>query len=242
MSMKKILSILTVCFLSLSINVSAANLSEMTEKLMNYYKIEVSEDLSGIGKLQNRRNIKNPALISTAINNDIIIARNGLVNENGTDYTPLTDGLIKRYINDENYKFLSGKKVDLIHNQGVRFDKNTFFVTENSVEDDLNFNDIYTCVVDRENTALFVWKAGDVVKPDVYKVKLYWLEPDEVIVTEIYRKEFDLWIKESKNQFYSLNSSQISVSQNFIMENLDKYVYVFADSYGKNITVKGISK
>lgn len=240
--MKKLISLLTVCMCLLSINVNAASLTDMTEKLMDYFKVEVSEDVSGIDKLQNRRNIKNPALISAAINNDIIIAKNGLVNENGTDYTPLTDGLIKRYVNDNNYRFVSGIQVDLLRNKNVKFDENTFFVTENSEEADLNYTDIYTCVVDKNNTALFVWKAGDVVQPALYRVKMYWMEAGELIVTQIYRKEFDLWIKESRDQFYSLDSSQISVSQDFVLQNLDKYLYVFADNYGGNIVVKGISQ
>lgn len=240
--MKKIIGILAVCILLCSVNVSAMNLSEMTEKLMEYHNIELSDDISGINKLQNRRNLKNPKLVSTAINNGIIVARKGLVNEEGTDFTPITDGIIKRYINDDNYRFLSGIQADLTRNQGVKFDTSTFFITENSNVSDLNYTDTYTCVVDKDNTALFVWKAGEVVKPAVYKVKLYWIEKDEMIVTEIYKKEFDLWIKESKAQFYTLDCSQIGVTEEFVLNNLDKYVYVFADSYGENIKVKGISQ
>ena len=124
----------------------------------------------------------------------------------------------------------------------MKFDKNTFFVTENSSVSDLNFKDVYTCVADKNNTAIFVWKSGEIVNPAVYKVKLYWIEKDEMIVTEVYKKEFDLWIKESKTQFYTLDCSQICVTEEFILNNLDKYVYIFADSYGENITVKGISQ
>lgn len=226
----------------LSINVNAASLGGMTEKLVAYYKVEVSEDTSGINRLQNRLSIENPSLISTAINNGIIVARNGLVDEKGTDFTVLTDGLIKRYINDDNYKFVSGKQVNLLRNKNVKFNENTFFVTENSAETDLNYTEIYTCVVDKNNTALFVWKSSDVIQPAVYKVKFYWAEGSEMIVSEIYRKEFDLWLKESAEGFYSLDCSQVGISQSFIMENLDKYLYVYADSYGGNIVVKGISR
>lgn len=226
----------------LSVNANAASLAEMTEKLMAYYKVEVSEDTSGINRLQNRLSIENPALISTAINNGIIVARNGLVDEKGTDFTVLTDGLIKRYVNDDNYIFVSGKQVDLLRNKNVKFDENTFFVTENSAKTDLNYTDVYTCVVDKNNTALFVWMSSDVIQPAVYKVKLYWAEGSEMIVSEIYRKEFDLWLKESADGLYSMDCSQMAISQNFIMENLDKYLYVYADSYGGNIVVKGISR
>ena len=238
--MKKIISLLTVCLCFFNICVSAASLADMTEKIMNYYNEEITDDISGINKLQNRRNIHNPLLISSAVKSGVIITRNGLVNEDGTDYTPLINGLIKRYINNDNFRFVAGKKVDLLRNKNVVFDKNTFFVTENSSEDDLNYTDTYTCVTDRENKALFVWKAIDVVQPSIYRVKLYWLEADELVATEMYRKEFDLWIKKS-GDFCSLDSSQISVSQDFIINNLDRYVYVFADDYGDNIVVKGIS-
>lgn len=241
--MKKIISMLTacVCLLSANVNVNAVTLTEMTNKLMNYYKVEVGEDLSGIEKLQNRRNIQNPALISTAINNDILIAKDGLVNEKGTDYTPLTNGIIKRYINDSNYAFVSGGYVDLTRNKNILFNENTFFVTENLKESDLNYSDIYTCVTDRDNNAIFVWKFVDIIQPSVYRAKLYWAEDGELVVTDIYKREFDLWIKVNSGKFYALDSSDVSISQDFIINNLDRLIYVFADNYGEKIIVKGIS-
>lgn len=241
--MKKLIGILAVWMCVFNLNVSASGLSDITQKLLEYYKIEVTDDVSGVSRLQNRRNLKNPQLISTAINNGIIVAKNGLVDEHGTDYTPITDGLIKRYINSNQHKFVSGKQVDLLRNQNISFTKDTFFVTPNQRADDLDYKDIYTCVTDRENRALFVWKAGEVIQPAIYRVKLYWLEGGELVVSEIYRKGYDSWIKESKTEtLYTLDASQISVSDNFVMNNLDKYVYVFADNYGGNIIVKGISQ
>ena len=65
--MKKIICILTVCLCVLNTSVSAASLGDMTKKVMDYFQIEVTEDTSGINRLQNRRSIKNPALISAAI-------------------------------------------------------------------------------------------------------------------------------------------------------------------------------
>lgn len=239
--MKKLICILTVCMLCGNICVNGATLGDMTQRVMEYFEVEVTEDTSGIAKLQNRRSIENPALISAAVNNGIIIPRDGLVNEKGTDYTPLTDGLIKRYINDNDYRFASGTRVSLLRNQNIVFDKNTVFITEKSSADDLNYTDVYTCVVDRNDTAVFVWKASDIKQPSIYKVKLYWIEGDELVATEMYRKRYDLWLKESNENFYTLDASRISVSEEFIMNNLDKYVYIFADGYGGKTVVRGIS-
>lgn len=239
--MKKIISLLTACVCLLSINVNAANLSEMTEMIMGYYKFEIMEDLSGIEKLQNRRNIQNPALISTAINNGVLIVKNGLINEKGTDYTPLTNGIVKRYINDSNYTFISGGYVDLIRNKNVLFNEDTFFITENLRESDLNYRDKYTCVTDRDNNVIFLWKSTDFIQPSVYRAKLYWAEEGELVVTDMYKRGFDLWIKVNSGNFCSLDSSDIGISQDFIMNNLDKYIYIFADDYGEKIIVKGIS-
>ncbi len=240
--MKKIICIFTACMCLFSVNAGAMNFTQMTEKLMQYYKIETGEDLSGIKRLQNRRNLKNPALISTAINNGIIAARNGIVIENGTDFAPLTDGIIKKYINDDNFRFTAGNKVELLRNQNVKLNDKTFFVTENSAEEDLNYTDMYTCIVDRENNVLFLWESGDVALPVLYRVKLYWVENDEMIVTEMYRKEYDLWLKESKNQFYTMDCSQVGITKEFILENLDKYIYVFCDGNEDKLVVKGVSK
>ena len=235
--MKKIICILTVCLCILNTSVSAASLEDMTKKVMDCFEIEITGDTSGINKLQNRRSIKNPALVSAAINNGIIVARDGLVNEAGKDYTPLINGLIKKYIKDDNYKFVSGKQVDLLRNKKVVFNDDTVFITEA----DLNYTDIYTCVADKDNVAIFVWKAADIKQPSLYRVKMYWMEEDELIVTEVYRREYDLWLKESKDEFYSFDVSQINLSEEFILKNLDKYIYVFADDYGENVAVWGIS-
>jgi len=234
--MKKIICIFTVCLCVISTSVSAASLEEMTKKVMDYFKIEVTEDVSGISKLQNRRSISNPELFSAAINNGIVIARNGLVNDKGTDYTPLINGLIKKYINNNNYRFVSGQQVDLLRNKNIVFTKSTVFVTEA----ELNYTDIYTCIVNRDNEVVFVWKSNDIKQPELYRVKLYWAEDNELIVTQVYRKEYDQWLKESKDDFYSLDISGVNVSETFIMENLDKYIYVFADGYGDKVVVKGI--
>ncbi len=235
--MKKIICILTVCMCVLNTPVSGASLGDMTKRVMDCFKIEITDDTSGINKLQNRRSIKNPALISAAINNCVIIARDGLVDEAGTDYTPLTNGLIKKYINDDNYRFVSGRQVDLVRNKNIVFNDDTMLITDT----ELNYTDIYTCVVNKDNVAIFVWKAADVKQPSLYKLKMYWIEGDELVVTEVYRKEYNLWLKESKNEFYSFDVSLINVNEEFIMKNLDKYIYVFADNYGGNIIIRGIS-
>ena len=235
--MKKIICVLIACIFTFNGYAYASTLSEMTEKVVNYLDIKVIDDVSAIDKLQNRRSINNPSLISTAINNGILIPTNGLVNEKGTDYTPLVNGLIKRYIKDNNYKFVTGTQVDLIRNKNVLINKNTL----NVINGEMNYTDLYTCVVDKNNVALFVWKSTDIKQPSIYKVKLYWLEDKELIVSEFYRKEYDLWLKESKNQLYSLDVSQVNIDNEFVMKNLDKYVYVFCDNYGDNIIVKGIS-
>lgn len=235
--MKKIICILTVCLCVLNTSVSAASLEDMTKKVMDYFKIEITGDTSGVNRLQNRRSIKNPALISAAINNDVIIARDGLVNEAGVDYTPLTNGLIKKYINNDNYRFVSGRQVDLKRNKNIVFNDGTVYITDT----ELNYTDIYTCVVDKDDKAIFVWKATDIKQPLLYRLKMYWIEEDELVVTEVYRKEYDLWLKESKNEFYSFDVSHVNVNEEFVMKNLDKYIYVFADNYEGKVVVRGIS-
>ena len=184
---------------------------------------------------------ENTKLISAAIKNGIIVSRNGLVNENGTDFTPLTDGIIKRYINDDNYIFVTGTVEDL-KTKNIIFDKNTFYVTENGRQSDVKTAQICTCVADKDGKALFVWKPGEVVKPALYKVKLYWAEEGQLIVTEAYRKEYGVWINESTGSYIELDSSQVGISKDFVMQNLDKYIYVFADNFDGSIKVKGISR
>ena len=125
-----------------------------------------------------------------------------------------------------------------MRNKNIVFKNDTVFITKT----ELNYTDIYTCVVNKDNQAVFVWEAVDIRQPSLYKVKMYWIEDDELIVTQVYRKEYDQWIKESRDGFYSFDISQKDVGEKFIMDNLDQYVYVFADDYGDKVVVKGIAK
>ena len=225
-----------------STSVSAMDFTDMTKKLVKYFNVQVTDDVSGINKLQNRKNLENPKLVSAAIKNGVIVAKNGLVNESGTDFTPLADGIIKRYISDDNYIFLSGTVKDLKANKSIKINNDTFCITTNGKIDDFSDSDIVTCVADKKGNILFMWKATDITAPALYKVKFYWAESGEIIVTNIYRKEYALWIDETTDSFRTLDGTQVGITKEFVMENLDKYIYVFADNYGGNIRVKGISK
>lgn len=240
--MKKIIILVTLLIFTFSINVNASDFVKLTEKLLKYHNIEVTDDVSGINYLQNRRNIKNPEIISAAIKSGVIVAKNGIVNENGEDFSPVTDGLIKRYINDSNYIFISGSYENLKETYNLQFYDKTVYVTENQSVKDINNSDIYTCVVDSTNKVNFIWKAGEIIQPAIYKVKLYWLEGAQLYASQVYRKDYGLWERENiDDNFTMLDASDISVSEGFILENLDKYIYIFADSYGGKIVIKGIS-
>lgn len=240
--MKKIIVLLTLLIFTFSINVSASGFVKLTEKLLEIHNIEITDDLSGINRLQNRRNIKNPKVISAAIKSGVMVAKNGVVNEESTDFSSLTDGLIKKYVNDDSVKFVSGSREELVGNYNLVFYDKTVFVTENQSLDDINYTDIYTCIADSSDKIIFIWKAGNIIQPAVYKVKLYWLESAELYASEVYKKNYDSWIKENfKDNFAVLDASYISVDEDFVLKNLDKYIYVFADSYDGKIVVKGIS-
>ena len=239
--MKKIITVLMVCMLVGNINVSAVNFTDVTKKLVSHFNVQVTDDLSGISKLQNRKNLTNPKLISAAIKSGVVVARNGLIDEDGKDFTPLTDGIIKRYINDDNYIFVAGT-IDELKKKNIKLDSSAFYITENGKNTDISSEELCTCVADKNGKVIFAWKSGDVVSPALYKVKLYWAESGEIIVTNIYRKEYALWIDETTDSFRTLDGTQVGITKEFVMENLDKYIYVFADNYGGNIRVKGISK
>ena len=239
--MKKIIALLTLCLCIVTNTAYAKTLVDITKVLLEKNGVEVTEDVSGINRLQNRRSLKNPAIISAAIKSGVIVAKKGIVIEDGTDFTPLTDALVKKYITDNQFKIVSGKQVDLLRNQNIIFNENTFFVTENQSVTDLNYTDVYTCIINRGNKAFYVWKATEVVQPTLYRGKLYWAEDGEIILSTLYRKGFDSWIKESKiDSLLSLDGSEVGISEDFIMKNLDKEIYIFADNYGGEIKVKGI--
>lgn len=239
--MKKIISIFILSMLICSTSVSAMDFTDMTKKLVNYFNVQVTDDVSGINKLQNRKNLKNPELISAAIKSGVIVAKEGLVNESGTDFTPLTDGIVKRYINDDNYIFLSGTVEELKVNKIIKTFKDTFYITKNGKQSDFDSADTVTCVVDKDGRVLFMWKATSITTPALYKVKLYWAEENELIATNVYRKEYGVWIDKTKGSFTTFDSSQVGITKEFVMNNLDEYIYIFADNQGENIVIKGIS-
>ena len=240
--MKKTICIFCIFLAFFSVDVSASTLGEALKMVMERLEIEASDDTSYADTLQNRLKITEKSVISTAIKNKLLISKNNVINLDGTDFTPLINGIVYRTAADDRYKIITGTLYTLEKVNHVVFSDETVYVTPELSRDDLNRQDVYTCVVTSDNMAEYVWIASEFIQPSMYRAKLYWADDNIMIVTGLERKAFRFWIAENTVEYTEFDMTNVRVDKQFVLNNLDCTVYIFADyRNGKYITY-GIGK
>lgn len=240
--MKKIICVFCVLLGILCTNVSAATLEDAVRKVTEILDIKAENDTSYADKLHNRLEIKDKKLANSAIKNKIVICKNNVLNFNGNDFSPLTNGLIYRYVREGYCSVLSGTFEDLERVKKVDFNDETFYITPNFSYSDITKSTIYTCIVGMDNKAKFVWADGKIKQPAIYRAKLYWADENLLVATDLEKRIFGNWFSEGHGGFVEFDATELNVDRNFVLENLDKPVYLFADNYGGKYTVYGIGK
>lgn len=240
-NLKRMVCIFFTIFVLLGETAYAGTLKDVLLTVMERQGVEITDDETYVNKLQNRNNIVYKNIVSTAIKNGLLVAKNRLVDLDGNDFTPLTDAVSKKCLKDDDLRFVCGTIPELEKTEHPVFFGETFYVTENMSKDDLNQTDLYTCVVNAKNEVLYVWKAGEIKRPCLYRATLYWAEEGKLIVKNLERKAFRFWIAEESGYSEIPVKNNICVDENFILYNLDSTVYFLADSYG-GIEIYGIGK
>ena len=239
-NLKRMICIFFTIFALCSQTAYASTLKDALLTAMEKSGIEITDDETYADKLQNRRNIVYKNIVSTAIKNGFLVPKNGLINLDGTDFTPLTDAIAKKCLKNDDLRFICGSVTQLEKTEHPVFSDGTFYITENMSREDLNQTDLYTCVINAKNEVLYVWKAGEIKKPCLYRATLYWAEDQKLIVKNLERKAFRFWMPEEKG-FSEIPVKNICIDENFVLYNLDSTVYFLADSYG-GIEIYGIGR
>ena len=240
--MKKFICVFCIIFVFFSNLVSAKTLNDAIKMMMETQKIEVKDSTIYADRLQNRNEISEKSLISSAIENRVVIAKNNVLNVNGSDFSPVTDAVVRRVVSDIRYGVVSGNLSTLEKANHVHFSDETIYLTPNFSRKDLNSETLYTCVINADNGAEYVWVAGEFRQPSIYRARLYWADENAMVVTKLERKAFRFWMMENTSSYTEFDTNNLKIDRQFILDNLDQTVYIFADYRDGKYIAYGIGK
>ena len=240
--MRKFICVFCIIFVFFGNLVSAKTLNDAIKMMMEVQKIEVKDSTIYADRLQNRNEISEKALISSAIENRVVIAENNVLNVNGSDFSPVTDAILRRVVSDIRYSVVSGNLETLEKINHVHFSDETIYLTPNFSRKDLDSETLYTCVIDGENRVNYVWIASEFRQPTIYRATLYWADENAMVVTKLERKAFRFWLMENTSSYTEFDTSNLKIDRQFILDNLDKTVYIFADYRDEKYIAYGIGK
>ena len=182
--------ILVLCFLLVTVNAYADNVFETTKKVLDYFNVQQSENTDILIACKNHAFMDNEerSVFATALKSGLLCTVNGEIDPKSDDLKPIYNGLISYAIKNPEYKIVAGKydgyKID-----SVLITDNIFYLNE------LNKFDIFNVMVDKQNNAVAVWKADEIKLPTLYKAKIYICGDKNVVLYDVYRYSYNLWIK-----------------------------------------------
>lgn len=236
--MKKVIAMLA---LSLAVSITAygdATLGDAIRKLVIDNGITLNDNTSCLDKLQNRRFIKDKKIISAAHRNGFLLINNKILDVDGTDMSPLINGIIKKCVADDKYLIVTGNMETILDEYGAYTDNKTFFITKSLSKNDMSENELYTCVIKGDKHIDYLWNASEIKQPSVYRARLYWAEGNEIIVSKLEKKSYDSWHEVNKGVSV-LDADDGIIKEDFVINHLDKTIYMLADDYA-GIRIKGI--
>lgn len=231
--MKKTI-LLLICFMLFSFTVSADSVFDTTKEILDNFNIELLDNTDIIITCKNYAFIDSDEqkIIATALQNGLICPIGGIIEPKSDDLTPVYNGLTSYFIKNPEYKLIAGK-YDGYKIGGVLITDTTFCI------DEPNKFDIYNVAVDKQNNAKAVWKASEVKLPTLYKGKIYIYGDKEIVLYDVYRYSYNIWIKATMdNEKISTACGDIlcgytedEINLNF----MDKEIYFIGDGYENTI-------
>ncbi|MBR0276857.1 MAG: hypothetical protein IJQ50_00130 [Clostridia bacterium] len=234
--MKKILFFIALCF-AFSITANASPFENAVEMVMEKFGCQITDDVSEINYLHNREKIKNKKLIASAMRNNLILFKGYVLDTESENYEPLANGIISKALYDDNCKLLTGTLADLETKNQVVFTDDTVYLIQNLSRKGLNYNDLYCCAVNLKNEVLYIWIAGEIKHPAIYRAKLFWAEDKCMILKELKCKVLKYWMDVNLNEYTEVYVDGNLYDKQFILNNIDKEIYLLADDYGGNIKI-----
>ena len=232
--MKKLI-LLCAFVLFFSISAEAKTVREGTKEVLNHLKIEESANTSAIRKCKNYASINEDdvPLAATAIEAGVLIPKNGVLNMDSDDLTPLINGLTSYGIKT-GYKVVTGKfNKDEIEKTPVTED--TFLLCE------LIKGEEYTALI-RNNKCEIVMPVGEIKKPVLYTGRIFIAQGNVISFDNVQRYSMGMWMDAGLNGRllfgtpvgFSISDYEINTKY------IDKTVFFYADASEDTVKIYGM--
>lgn len=223
--MKKLL-LMVILLLAVPICASAKTVREATLEVISAFDIPASQDAKVLSKCKNYRLIDeaDKPLVMTALKGGVLIPKNGVLNLDSEDLSPLINGVTSYAIKSGKYKVVTEKYNGTIDMAEITDD--TYKMCE------LKSGEYYTAVIEN-NICVAVMPTGDLIRPVLYKAKLFIADNGGASFYDVYRYSMGQWIKANFDdrlligEYSGFNLDCDMLNQQYI----DKTMYIYADSF-----------
>ncbi|MBO7208718.1 MAG: hypothetical protein J6V58_03160 [Clostridia bacterium] len=223
--MKKLL-LMVILLLAVPLCASAKTVREATTEVISAFDIPASQDSGVLFKCKNYRLIDeaDKPLVMTALKGGVLIPENGVLNLDSEDLSPLINGVTSYAIKSGKYKVVTEKYNGTIDMAEIT--DNTYKMCE------LKSGEYYTAVIEN-NQCVAVMPMGDLLRPVLYKAKLFIAESGGASFYDVYRYSMGQWIKANFDDRLLIGEyNGFSIDSNLLNEQyIDKTMYIYADSF-----------
>lgn len=234
--MKKIL-LLVILLLAVPLCASAKTVREATEEVINFFNIPESQDKSVLFKCKNYRFIDeaDKPMVMTALKGGVLIPKNGVLNLDSEDLSPLINGVTSYAIKSGKYKVVTEKYNGTVDMAEITED--TYKMCE------LKSGEYYTAVIE-SNKCVVVMPMGDLLRPVLYKAKLYIADNGGASFYDVYRYSMGQWIKANFDERLLIGEySGFTLDCDMLNQQyIDKTMYIYADSFNHISKIYAIRK
>ncbi|MBQ3114537.1 MAG: hypothetical protein IJC06_00220 [Clostridia bacterium] len=234
--MKKLLFMI-ILLLAVPLCASAKTVREATLEVIEVFNIPSSDDTAVLYKCKNYRKIdeQDKPLVITALKSGILIPKNGVLDLDSEDLSPVINGVTSYAIKSGNYKVVTE-----VYNGTIDMAE----ITENTYKMcELKSKEYYTAVI-QNNKCVAVMPMGDLLRPVLYKAKLYIAEQGGASFYDTYRYSMGQWIKANFDDRLLVGEySGFTIDHNLLnSEYIDKTMYIYADSFSNISKIFAIRK
>jgi len=229
--MKKLILLLTI-LISMTVCVEAKTVRKAAAEAVGFFGIVEGQTPEAIYKCKNYRLVAEEDVVpaATAIGAGLLIPKNGVLDMDSEDLTPVINGITS-------YGIRNGYKVvtDVFANGEIdraAVTDETFTLTE------LSSGEQYTALI-KYNKCVAVLPLGDLKKPVLYKARMYVADGNTISFDSVMRYSLGQWMDAGLNGRLLFGQPHgFEISADILnTQYMDKTVYFYADAYEQVVKI-----
>ncbi len=227
--MKKLILLLTI-LISMTVCVEAKTVREAAAEAVSFFGIAEGQTPDAIKKCKNYRLIaeEDVAPAATAIGAGLLIPKNGVLNMDSEDLTPVINGITS-------YGIKNGYKVVTDVYANGEIDKAS--VTDETLTlTELESGTEYTALIKR-NKCVAVMPLGDLKKPVLYKARVFISDGNIISFDNVMRYSLGQWMDAGQNGRLLFGTFDGTTADVINTQYMDKTVYFYADAYEPTVKI-----